>query len=87
MAQKNKNVIGVEAEAVDKRASHENFLQLIELFLDHHRDYQARDLYDMGYDGEATMRSRLATCRDMRELKTKATPLNSMDTPFRDKNR
>jgi hypothetical protein len=68
-----------------KSASHENFLQLIELFLDHHRDYQARDLFDMGYDGEATMRSRLETFRDMRELKTKATPLNSMDTPFREK--
>ena len=60
-------------------------LQLRELFLDHHGDYQAKDLYEMGYDGEATMRSRLATCRDMRELKTKATPLNSMDTPFTEK--
>jgi hypothetical protein len=26
MAQNNKNVIGVEAESTDKRASHENFL-------------------------------------------------------------
>jgi hypothetical protein len=29
---KNKNVIGVEAEIAGKRASHENFLQLRELF-------------------------------------------------------
>jgi hypothetical protein len=56
-----------------KRASHENFLQLRELFLDHHGDYQARDLYDMGYDEDATMRSRLTTCWDMRELKTTST--------------
>jgi hypothetical protein len=38
----NKNVIGVEAEIVGKRASHENFLQLGELFYDHHRDYQPK---------------------------------------------
>jgi hypothetical protein len=31
---KNKNVIGVEAEIVGKRASYENFLQLRELFYD-----------------------------------------------------
>jgi hypothetical protein len=55
-------VTGVEAKIVDKRASHENFLQLRELFLDHHGDYQARDMYEMGYDEEATMRSRLTTC-------------------------
>jgi hypothetical protein len=68
----NKNVTGVEAKIVGKRASHENFLQLRELFLDHHGDYQARDLYEMGYDVEATMRSRLRTWWDMRELKTMA---------------
>jgi hypothetical protein len=32
-------VIRVEVEIVGKRASHENFLQLKELFLDHHGDY------------------------------------------------
>jgi hypothetical protein len=55
-------VIGVEAEIAGKRASYENFLQLRELFYDHHGNYQARDLYEMGYDEEATMRSRLTTC-------------------------
>jgi hypothetical protein len=44
-------VIGVEAEIAGKRASHENFLQLTELFYDHHGDYQARDLYESGYEG------------------------------------
>jgi hypothetical protein len=34
---------GVETEIVVKRASHENFLQLKELFYDQYRDYQARD--------------------------------------------
>jgi hypothetical protein len=42
MAQKNKNVTGVEAKIVGKRASHENVLQLRELFYDHHGDYQPR---------------------------------------------
>jgi hypothetical protein len=42
MAQKNKNVTGVEAKIVGKRASHENFLQLRELFYDHHGDYQPK---------------------------------------------
>jgi hypothetical protein len=37
------NVTEVEAEIVGKRASHENFLQLKELFYDQHGDYQARD--------------------------------------------
>jgi hypothetical protein len=40
-----------------KRASHENFLRLHALFHDHHRDYQVRDLYESGYEKEATMRS------------------------------
>jgi hypothetical protein len=35
-------VTGVEEEAADKRASHENFLQLRELFYDHHEDYQPK---------------------------------------------
>jgi hypothetical protein len=35
-------VTGVEARIVGKRASHENFLQLRELFDDHHRDYQPK---------------------------------------------
>ena len=38
----NKNVTGVEAKIADKRASHENFLQLRELFSDHHGDYQSK---------------------------------------------
>jgi hypothetical protein len=42
MAQKNQNVTGVEAKIVGKRASHDNFLQLRELFLDHHGDYQPK---------------------------------------------
>jgi hypothetical protein len=33
-------VIGVEAEIAGKRASHENFRQLRELFYDQHGDYQ-----------------------------------------------
>jgi hypothetical protein len=37
------NVTEVEAEIVGKRASHENFLQLRELFYDQHGDYQVRD--------------------------------------------
>jgi hypothetical protein len=41
MAQK-KNVTGVEAKIVGKRASHENFLQLRGLFYDHHGDYQPK---------------------------------------------
>jgi hypothetical protein len=44
-------VIGVEAEVADKRASHESFLQLEELFYDQHGDYQAKDLYKSGYEG------------------------------------
>ena len=44
-------MIGVEAETADKRASHENFLQLRELFYDQHGDYQVRDLYESGYEG------------------------------------
>jgi hypothetical protein len=40
-----------------KRASHENFLRLHVLFHGHHRDYQVRDLYEIGYEKEATMRS------------------------------
>jgi hypothetical protein len=35
-------VAGVEIEIVGKRASHENFLQLGELFYDHHGDYQPK---------------------------------------------
>jgi hypothetical protein len=42
MAQKNKNMTRVEAKIVGKRASHENFLQLRELFYDHHGDYQPK---------------------------------------------
>jgi hypothetical protein len=47
MAQKNKNVTGVEAKIVGKRASHENFLQLRKLFYDQHGDYQIRDLHEI----------------------------------------
>jgi hypothetical protein len=32
----------VEAEIIGKRTSLENFLQLQELFLDHHGDYQPK---------------------------------------------
>jgi hypothetical protein len=35
-------VTEVEAEIVGKRASHENFPQLRELFFDHHGDYQPK---------------------------------------------
>jgi hypothetical protein len=35
-------VTEVEAKIVGKRASHENFLQLRELFYDHHGDYQPK---------------------------------------------
>ena len=42
MSQKIKNVIGVEAEIAGKRASHENFLELRELFYDQHVDYQPK---------------------------------------------
>jgi hypothetical protein len=72
MAQKIRMWSELKQRLLAERASHENFLQLRELFLDHHEYYQARDLYEMGYDEEATMRSRLTTCWDMRELKTKA---------------
>jgi hypothetical protein len=34
----------VEAEIIGKRTSLENFLQLQELFLDHHGDYQPRSI-------------------------------------------
>jgi hypothetical protein len=43
----NKNVTGAEAEIVGKRASHEDFLQLRELFYDQHGDYQIRDLHEI----------------------------------------
>jgi hypothetical protein len=36
------NVTVVEAKIVGKRASHENFLQVRELFYDHHEDYQPK---------------------------------------------
>jgi hypothetical protein len=39
---RNKNVTRVEAKIIGKRASHENFLQLRELFYDHHGDYQPK---------------------------------------------
>jgi hypothetical protein len=39
---RNKSVIGVEAEIAGKRASYENFLQLRELFYDHHENYQPK---------------------------------------------
>jgi hypothetical protein len=38
----NKDVIEVEAEIIGKRTSHGNFLQLRELFYDHHGDYQPK---------------------------------------------
>jgi hypothetical protein len=47
----NKNVTGVEVDIVGKRASHDIFLQLRELFFDQHGDYQVRDLYESGYEG------------------------------------
>jgi hypothetical protein len=40
-------VTGAEAEIVGKRASHEDFLQLRELFYDQHGDYQIRDLHEI----------------------------------------
>jgi hypothetical protein len=51
-------VTGFEAEIVGKRASHENFLQLRELFYDHHGDCQPK--IDTIFNEEGpTMRSRL----------------------------
>jgi hypothetical protein len=47
----NNNVTGVETEIAGERASHENFLQLRELFYDQHGDYQVRDLYESGCEG------------------------------------
>jgi hypothetical protein len=44
---KNKNVIGIEAEIIGKRASHVYFLQLRELFYDQHGDYHDGDSYEI----------------------------------------
>jgi hypothetical protein len=60
MAQKkNKNVTRIEAEVTGKKSIAWEFSSLWELFYDHHGDLSAKDWYDIWYDEEPTMISRL----------------------------
>jgi hypothetical protein len=58
MALKNKKASRIEAEIAGKKSIAWEFSSPWELFYDQHGDYRSRDLYEMGYDEEATMRSR-----------------------------
>jgi hypothetical protein len=85
MAQKNKNVIGVEAEIAGKRASHENFFNSENYFMIITGIISQRLIRYLIWgwtNHEIEIDKLLETWENQGQ---QSNPLNQMDMPFRDK--